>query len=485
MSWYIIKESEHLGPFNEEELEQLRRKNKLVDETLLWREGMEQAQTYADLFLDLPPDLSVEAKGERDEPPPLPFAREEEGGIFRVEQLEETPGKDTEEIFKTPEQASPREGEADENDSAPKIKTIPAKNKTRQKSGVFKVFVWTLFLLFAVAGVGAGWFFYQSKNAVFSRPAKMGPQDYERLKGVARLPGPEKAFAFAVARDMGGVWMAVNFPLEGKIGIKLTGIEGKLLSEGLVEASGESRLREKLVFFDAFTFQKGQRLAQGWYDVEVFSADKLKAPWPLGLLSLESFPEFLLKHIPWAKGAEFSRKEKSLLTVMRRNDFQKALAREKQRKRENDTEFWGELKQKYLTVRAIALRVREAMDKVFDKDAKEWDRHVKDFEEEYSRNYGNFFTNFVLQNEKSYEGLAHRSFSDKTEVISFYARLSDLAKNVGKTAMSSLLRLQALSSDSSEEEREGLRKEIRKGFEDLVQEALRKLDQIQAKLPGS
>ncbi len=140
--------------------------------------------------------------------------------------------------------------------------------------------------------------------------------------------------------------------------------------------------------------------------------------------------------------------------------------------------FFGKsLEQKYLTVKAITKSIRESALEVFEGEG-EWEDKVQAFAQNYTQKYGSFFTSFVIQNEKSYEELEQKDFPDKVSVISYYTRLSRMAKRFGGETMNALDEMQKLSGKKPEE-REAAKEEIMKGFNQMneaIDEALGEIE---------
>lgn len=473
MNWFVISKNEHLGPYEEDVLEQLYLAGDIGDDSLVWREGMPEPKTYRQLLLDsknasedliedpitetddeLPPELPPEVLQMREASTPAPRpGREHKEAVHR-----EVLGGEADEIIKDEEVEEVKDEEEIELDEH---------FEDEPKSKLVKVLLGIFFLALLAAAGAAGWMYYSSNLQAFSRPSKMDVKDYERLKTVAASSAKENVFAFALSKDKSSLWMATNNPLSGPVTLKISSIPGKSLSEERVVASSSSRLQDKIAHFDSFQFEKGQRLIQGWYEVEAATPVELEIPLVMSFLN------------PPPK--RFRYLDRALLTSMKHHHFQKALERFNDKLIRNETAFWDELEQKYQTIKAIGISIHEALEKVFVKEPSAWVKNVQDFEREYTGNYGNFFTSFVIQNEEAYAEIAKKEFSDKNEVISYYTRLSRLAKGLGAVTMESLEEMRLLDEPGSERKRRELKESVASKFSSIMDEIDQNLERTREK----
>ena len=83
MDWFIIKENDHQGPFEESLLIEMNEKGEITSDTLVWKEGLKDPGTLKELILEAPPELPPEKpvynpykvlhKEEKKELPPTPL----------------------------------------------------------------------------------------------------------------------------------------------------------------------------------------------------------------------------------------------------------------------------------------------------------------------------------------------------------------------------------------------------------------------------
>ncbi len=466
MEWFVIYNSEHLGPFSETVLHQLYKEGDVKEETLVWSEGMDDPVSYRDQFileeeeLDFRPLEEVSEKVEQplwflDEkedddnvPPPLPI------GIVQAEPVKEEPVTVETQLkvapvalpTKKPAPAPVQESQTVEEIQIPVVKeTIEAPvtqednmepeeylnhlvddeiiaeaEKIEKESKRNKSFLFVgIFVFFVVLVPGV--LYIKNTYLTFSRPALMSMGDYERLVEVSKDPTFTNKFAVALGQERARVWMATNLPYEGEVILKLKSIQNKTLTNTEVEAMARGYLKGKIVQFDEWTFSKGVKLVDGYYHVEAHTTRDLEVP-------------FVFKLYP-ARKTQFRFFDELLISQLSKDEFNEALGKTKKELTRNDLEFWKELKQKYKTIKMITLQIKTEMDRAFDSTNVMWIEELKKFESKYKKEFGAFFTNFVIQNDQSYEKLKSKKFSNKLEIISNYNRLSRLAKDIGKVSM--------------------------------------------------
>jgi hypothetical protein len=413
MDWFIIRDQDHLGPFTQEELEELYASKEISDETLVWNESLKQSVSFSRLDFDspppLPPELSLmETEEELDEVPeefPEEFpdeVSEEEIEVEREEELEDELEEELEDELENISQDIIEEESDDLNNLNP-------------LNPLYKKIAIIVLILITPVAI----YFYQNK--LFSRPSKMSLRDYERLTEIVEKKSEQSDFVFALAQDRSILWVATNNPNQGKVAIKLKAVKNKFLGEGEIEAFAFADLKSHLLTIKDFKFKKGLKLLDGYYEVELYTPSGLKKP----------FLGFAYKH-----KTQFQYFKNVLISTMKSDDFEKVLRKYAVKKKNNESQFWSELKQKYQTLKMITQQIQDGVRRVFDEQSfgenkTSIQKKIQSFESEYKKNYGNFFTNFVIANDRSYEDLVKKNFPDKVDIISNYTRLSKLARSIG------------------------------------------------------
>ncbi|MEX0798010.1 MAG: DUF4339 domain-containing protein [Bacteriovoracaceae bacterium] len=456
MNWFVINENEHLGPFEEEVLKQLFKSGDLKGGALVWKEGMSDPKPFSEVFLkqdakkdtnenldkNLEQGLDEEDEDDEDElPPELP-----------PEALKPRPEK------KERAKSSAREV---------KLEVYEEDKQNKQKQSFWSTLKFALASVGIIGIVGFSWMYYSTHFKTFSRPSKMGYNDFERLKQASVFRGDKTNLAFSLAKDKSKVWMATNVPYTGEVVLKLSSVPDKILANDSVVLTAKGELKGRLAEFDSFEFERGQRIIEGWYQVEAVTPRRLEVPIAAKLLS--------------SRNRQFRYIDEILLTTMEKSAFDQALKQFALKQNQNDSVFWEELKQKYETIKAMAGQIHASMKMIFQSNGRDWSQRVDMFEQEYTQNYGAFFTNFVIENEKAYEDLKEKDFNDKLEVISNYTRLTRLAKQVGLATMDSLDELRRLKEPEGPANRNALRKKIDARFEKMLEIAEEKLRLMQTK----
>ena len=425
MDWFIIRNDDHLGPFSDEDLESLYSAQEIVDETLVWNDSLKAPVQYGSLTFN--------------EPPPLPLDISLTDNVDKIEQASVEKDIEVKEEIKIEEEEEKKDSFFQQN---PKLKIVG----------------FSLTLLILISGAI---YFYQ--NRIFSRPSKMSLRDYERLTRVATGLSLDSEFDFAMAQDRSMIWIATNNPYHGKVAIKLKALKNKFLGEGGVEAFATGNLSNHLIGIENFKFKQGLKLVDGYYEIELYTPSRLEKP--------------IFNFLNGFK-TQFQFFQKVLISTMKPEEFEKALATYSSKKKYNETQFWSELKQKYQTLKMITLQIQDGVRDVFDGSGSNVEK-INLFETQYKNKYGNFFTNFIITNEKSYENLVQKNFPDKVDIISNYTRLSKLARSIGIESVGVMEKLHQFKDWNNPSAVKGLRKESIERFQKIIDICEHKLGIIQ------
>ena len=201
----------------------------------------------------------------------------------------------------------------------------------------------------------------------------------------------------------------------------------------------------------------------GYYEIELYTPSRLEKP--------------IFNFLNGFK-TQFQFFQKVLISTMKPEEFEKALATYSSKKKYNETQFWSELKQKYQTLKMITLQIQDGVRDVFDGSGSNVEK-INLFETQYKNKYGNFFTNFIITNEKSYENLVQKNFPDKVDIISNYTRLSKLARSIGIESVGVMEKLHQFKDWNNPSAVKGLRKESIERFQKIIDICEHKLGIIQ------
>lgn len=476
MKWFLIKQNEHYGPFKEEQLHSFFKRKKISKNTLVWLEGWAESKTYSNAFLEktsesitsLQKEVDDEVKFVEDLPPELPVEVQAiqlkksaisveastakfEGKLDKVDEIDfiEIEREEKLEVFDSIDEPG-----SNNEDSWGEI-TKKSSNK------LIPVFYGSIFILILFAtGV---WFYSESQGNYFARPANMSFSHFEKLQKIAKVKKRSTDFGFTLSRDKKNIWISSNNPLEGEVLIEFKSIDGKTLG-GKTQIKGSATLKNHLLVMDEFEFIEGSFITDGYYEVSLQS-----------LRPLES--SFFQKYFVKAE-REVNFQEDVLISTLSRLDFNKSLKKVSAKKKENNSEFVKELAQKYKTIKMITTQIQSAVEKVFIGPVSEWRKRVDIFEKEYKRNFGIFFTRFVIANEDSYKSLMKMKFKNKNEVISNYSKLSTIARDIGVESMGILEDLESTKPSLSRIKK--IKEKSRTRLNKIVKECELKLQEIQS-----
>ena len=476
INWFVIHNSEHLGPFSEEVLHQLFSEGDIEQGTLIWKEGMDDSISYEEAFLFKKEELSFrpieetidtkfetenfkqikkeeQAIADDDLPPDLPPE------IFNLQKI------DSEHIAIEVEESIELVEDQEEIEEIEDTPVLIKKKKTRaaKSSKSYQYIIATLIMIILIPGA----IFIKISVLKFKRPAKMSLHDYERLTEVSSDPALSNKYSFAMAKDKSTLWMSTNLPYSGDLVISMKSVTGKVLSPKKISLQTRGILNNKIATFSDFTFLEGLKLVDGYYEVEVSTTNDLEKP--------------LITKFLHARKRQFRFFEVVLISNMDKSEFEILLQKNYKKAVSNDLEFWKELKQKYKTIQMITLQIQNSLKQVYDNPEKEWGEKVQHFEMDYKVKFGNFFTNFVIANDKSYEALKNKNFSNKLEIISNYTRLSRLARNIGSQTMSILNDLETFNNNLSLEEFKVSRKKSLNRLQNIINICNQKIEMIQTK----
>lgn len=492
MEWFLINQNEHLGPFDEEVLHDLFSEGEILKNSLVWREGWTDAKTYEDVFLlednqknfkplsestssiydkepessiikdedlppDLPPDLPMEvtqnktqenrseAQKEISTESELDFKKkiqsikssvksnqenvrhhethkqsvivdEDEQLEYELEELKPVSNK-------TPPQKDPSDSkrmtDLEESEEEVHVKDIfeydeDIKIQEKKLSFFIRITVISFFTLVIFYPL---FLYVTDDQVVFSRPQSMSLEDYEKLIATANDEGKDLKFSFALATDKRTLWISTNIALEGEVFVNLKSKVNRVLG-GQVEIKAKGILEKRLIRLTEFQFIQGTRFVQGYYDAELYTVEDLSEP-------------FYNKFFD-PREKQFRYLNDVLITDLHPAEFEKALAARNKEKKRNQSRFWDELVQEYNTVRSITVGIRDELTEVFNKPVENWTENIANFEGTYKNNFGVLFTGFILSTEKQYDSLMKRQFPDKTKIVAHYAKLKELAVDIGK-----------------------------------------------------
>lgn len=449
MNWFLIKNNEHLGPFDEVQIKELFKKGEITGTDMLWQHGWPDAKSYEEVFLH---KIRIAPKEEiSTELPPIPkvedIASDESADDIEPVILKK---KEAKQVYSTigDSSAKPKANknteEKDSQDSdgsiAKAIEDLNLATPTEviaEKKGRFGLVKNILLTFLILLSSVVGYLYYDLYFTNFSRPKMMSVYDFKRLKRTALDRGQRERFAMALGKDKKTIWVATNHKLQGDLVITMKSMKDKALGDS-VEVKAEGKLNKGLVSLSNFKFVKGTKFIDGIYEVTVKSERELK-----------THP---IQHFIEPAARTIDHRGKYLISNFKKKDFKKQLKVFLKKKNSNTRKFWEELAEKYRTVMVITGQIKDGVLNIFKAGDKDWKLAVKKFESDYKSNYGVFFTEFVKKNEASYERLVKKKFKNSSEVLAGYSHLSELAKEIGSESMNVLANLHKYNLANESEE---------------------------------
>lgn len=265
-----------------------------------------------------------------------------------------------------------------------------------QKEKLKNSYVWAIsFVSFFIFCIGL---FYLLGRKELKRPEGLAIKEFTEATELL----DKKQESIKISKDRKKIYFFSPRKKQENVTLHFKSIDKKILLSEPVEFTTKCNLSKNHCTFDSFYYEQGNSIVDGYYFMSDGENKKV--------IKLSTFDDDKLD---------------SLLAK-----FNKALE-----KREN--EFFNKLKQEYDTLYAITEQIELSLNKVINGN-----QSVSNFENEYKKNFGIYFTSFVLENEKETKRLSTLEFNDKVSVLSHYETLSHLAKSIGSVSMEILDSLQ-------------------------------------------
>ncbi|MCT4641928.1 MAG: DUF4339 domain-containing protein [Bacteriovoracaceae bacterium] len=443
MQWFIIKNKEKRGPFTKLQLKDEIESNS----DLVISEKMKSPMSFEELFGHICRDKDL---------PGLPDLLTQESLDLKNEIL------DQEESENNPKEEKLFVGEELEDKPIQQVDVdfSQFESLAKQKSTKFIAFglLITILTCFFIS-----YYYMISYRPSFIRPNAMGLSDAKKARAIIESNYFSQRLFFSKEKNI--FWFVTNNFSSGQLILEAKSVYKKILSNKEIKFSAKAIIKDGVARFDELSFDIGQRVKDGIYEVSVQNVLPLT----------KKFPYTLQDH-----NSRISFKDTILISHFSVADFQKKINSFIQKNTNNNNEFKDELVQKYLTLKTIVTQIREAFLSSFAKSNEPWAKRVKNFEKEYTEKYGQFFTSFVIQNEKQYEQINKKEFPNKTQVISDYTRLSRLAKQTGVISVATMSELEKFPFDTAlMEDILKLKEKAKSNFEKILTTCNDRIEAIQ------
>ncbi len=425
----------HEGPYSLDDLEKRLRDKKIHPDIQVWREGLPVAISLVDVLNELN-EPSVE-EDDDELPPPLP----------------PLPMEDEEEI--------PEISLLDGYEPAKAQKKLPA-------SLVVGVFI-SLILAF-----GLYQWIKDRETITLRRYPKMSLELHQKIGSSLKFEGFEKKIFFHeyTSPDLTHIWLVTNSFQKCDLEAVFRSVKDRLLwmDDMDVEMTSRGKLTGHVAEFSIFEFRKGARVIPGLYEMEVKAR---RCEWD-GIV-----PK--IRNMFSSPDAEYTATTRVVLYPKGPEEFQRVLTELMKKKDElkKQTEsqqslFWEDLQMKFQTLHAITLQIEQLLLDFIDQGDQNYPPRLKTMVNTYTQKFGQGLTQFVIENEGYFEGLAATDLRPLLLSKDYEGMVKLTSKEVGFEAMKVIEKLQAKKKPNAKELK-AMRPSVLKTFESLKNSINKKL----------
>jgi hypothetical protein len=414
--WFIVKDDEHLGPYDHHDLKDFHREKKIEMDTKIWKKGLPKAIFYSEINLY----VTAQKKSKKYKTKEQEVIQKLESGL-KVLQHQEP--------FKLP--------------------------------GTKKEFPWSkVALSFAATVILAAMPFVFELVSLSSKsvsmPSGMKKADHARLVAASSNAFEELTSSYAASKDMSEIFMATNFPFDGRVRLKMTSVQGKMLRPEIVVIESEGMLKDRIAVFNNLKYDVGTRLVPGYYQFTVELVGK-----PAGSYFIENFMDLPKK---------FSVQTVELVSVLPKSVYDDKLARAQALRDNAEKRIWFELQQKYLTVKAVVEQIKSELFMVYSENVEEvpWENNLSAFESKYDRYFGVFFAKFANQEYSTIPGYDTIETGEQRDVKNYYKDLVSITTNAANDSARSLRDLKKTGRVPSSQDWDWLKGRIERRYEKLL-----------------
>ncbi len=430
--WYILEDNNQFGPFNEQDLQGMFKKQKISRETTLIKRGFSEPILVRDLIKK--PRTIVKPKVVPKETP-------------RV----------IKESFKRATPPPPPKIEK----KAPKAKiTKPA---TSKRSIIKPLGLLASFALMCT------FFYFGAKTVItnqsfqLERPKDVRPKTFYKAKNQLKnaFDNKDHQWKFIASKDLKNLYLMSSLPGTQSVRAKFTSIENKILGNQPIEFITNIDLKDNLAEIKELNFSKGSEIIPGAYKVELEVLKNNLSPWQKLLLD-----DYTVK-----KTASVD----LILKFHSKKTYSKELAKFQKLQKRRDNAFVQDIKMKYETLLSIANRISDNLDKAkkgpLSKPQVEFRKNY--FLQDYQMKYGTFFSNFVIENEKKFKDLTNSTDELKTGIIAHYSTLSSIARSLG------MISIDAIDNFAKLAQNRDIFDPIQKRYEAIITTCKNKIDKLE------
>ena len=437
VKWFILLPTGHEGPYS---LEFLIQKN-TSREVKVWAEGL-SSQVSFEMALENSKE-QIETPPEKDVVPPLPDLPVE---------------KDEDQIPPIPFEAT--QGQ----DEDQPVAAVPASRLRRWGIIIGAIFLISLF--------GAREWLKSQEIFSIRRATGMSPEIFERINKDFEFQGWKKKIFFKeyIPADMSRIWLVTSGFQNCQVEATFTSVDGKLLAveDEKVSFKATTKLSQHIAEFSNYDFIDGNKIVPGLYemDLKATSCEWEGLATKLGNLfkPAERTYSAQMKVVLYHRGSgEFN----TILDKL----IRKKMEIELQNQNQEDL-FWQDLQQKLQTLVAISLQIEQLFLDFTDMSPAGFDGNLKTVIAKYTQNFGRFLTDFVVANEKYFEGLEKSQLAEMEKKRTYEKLIRLTAKNVGMESIKIIEKLQKMKKPSAKDLK-NVEVQVKKQFE-LLKDSLNK-----------
>lgn len=448
VKWFIMLPTGHEGPYSLEAISQ----KKTSQEVKIWAEGLPEFVTLRFALAkssEIPSFQPMEMDDDLPPPlPPLPIEDDEQENV--------APKND----FIIDEEETEQEG------ITPKVvnqkpKLIAAAAVVIIGASLFGLSQWTK----------------TKEEFSIRRPARMSPELSDKISKEFKFEGWDKKIFFRefVPADMSHIWLVTSGFQNCAVEASFNSLKGKLLAldDEKISFKSSGRLTDHIAEFSQFEFSSGNKILPGLYEMDLKATD---CSW--GGLAPKAGNFFK------APPAEYVTRMKVVLYHKGNIEFNNVLDKlirkklDLEIKNQNQEDlFWQDLQQKLQTLMAISLQIEQHLLEFVELPPANFKTNLKIAVDNYTKKFGGTLTEFVIQNEKYFQGLENSELTNMSNKRTYEQTIRLTSKNIGFESMKIIEELQTMNKPSKED-LEKMNAKIIKKFEFLKDTLNQRLIQL-------
>lgn len=437
VKWFILLPSGHEGPYSLSNLEQLSAQGEISPEISIWAEGLSEPMTLSDV-------------------------------IFKAEGGEDLPHDEIPGLPPLPEEATQRMTE--------ELPPLPAEEEivrptTRKKFWPFALAAGLLMLFFAFSGVIKNF-----ENISIRRYPKMTLELHEKILKDLNFEGWGKQIFFKeyLPSDHSHIWLVTSSFQSCQVEATFHSLPGKLLAHQDEKVSFKSQgiLTDHVVEFSSFDFSSGSKIVPGMYEMDVKAHD----------CSWEGFLPKLMNKFA-SPASDYMARTKVVLFSKGPQEYNRILEKLLKQKMEKDLlsqsredMFWQDLQQKLQTLEAITLQIEQHILDFLDKG--HFKEDLKPMVDDYTRKFGSFLTNFVVENEKYFKTLDFSQVKGASNRQNYELMVRLTSKRIGLESMKFIEEFQAKKGNLTEKQLTDYAARVRQVYAAIKNDITRKILQV-------